>query len=66
MTLGSFWGHLGDDVGSTLGSLWTVFGVTLDRNSDFVFNFFFLLRSPSVGVCSRLEADIKRRELPIY
>ena len=33
VTLGSFWGHFGDDVGSTLGSLWTLFGVTLDRNS---------------------------------
>ena len=64
--LGSFWGYFGDDVGSTLGSLWTVFGVTLDRNSNFCFPYFVSFKAPSVGFCSRLEADIKRRELPIY
>ena len=53
----SFWGHFGDDVGSTLGSPWTHFRITLDRISKHFFEFFynFLLRFWPGGMRVALE-----------
>ena len=54
--MGSFWGHFGDDVGSTLGSLWAHFGVTLDRNSKHVLGFGFSFFFASSRLAGNREA----------